>query len=104
MQDGGCPLRVGKVVVDAERELEETRALVVEVGAAAREPFDDYVSEIALQMAEVMRRVPIDEGERGVQARDHVCGRDIRPGILDDNRYAEHSVSGNRLRRPAAGK
>jgi hypothetical protein len=46
-------------------------------------------------MAEVVRNVSLDEGERAVEAREHVIGVDVRPSVVDDNRDAAHQMTGN---------
>jgi hypothetical protein len=91
VKDGGRDLGVREVGVDRECELDETRALLMEVSASACEPLDDDVVEIADEMPEVMRDVTLDERKRALQPRDHVRRADIRSGIVDDDRDSQHS-------------
>ncbi len=52
--------RVGKVRIDAECELDQTRVLLMKVRTAAGESLDDDVGKVALEMPEVVRDVSLD--------------------------------------------
>jgi len=60
-----------------------------------REALDQDKREVALKMAEVVRNVPLDEGERAVKARERVVGVDVRPRVVDHNRNSAHEVTRN---------
>jgi hypothetical protein len=92
MKDRGTDLGIRKSWVHRERQLHETRLLLVEVRSAAREALDEDIREIALQVSEVVRNVTLDQRQRAVNARERVIGVDVRARVVDDNRNASHQM------------
>ena len=60
MKDRRRHLRIGEIVIDGERQLDQTRSLFVKVRPSTGEALHHYQRKIALEMTEVVRRVLFD--------------------------------------------
>ncbi len=93
VQDRRRNLGVGMLGIDGEGQLDEARALLVEVGAPAGEALHDDVGEVAFQVAEMVWNVPLDQLQRSLESRNHVGGIDVGPRVVDNYRNAAHDVA-----------
>jgi hypothetical protein len=75
----------GYIATIEERELGNAGALVGDPGAAAGEPHDANLVEVALEVTQPPRLVALDESKRFVESLENIRGRYIRAGVLDDN-------------------
>lgn len=87
---------VRELGIHGERELHQASSLLVEVSSSTREALYDDVREIALEMAEMMRNVPRDEGKAALETRDHVDDIDVGSRIVDDDLNTHHVATSNR--------
>jgi len=85
VQDARRDFGVREGRIHGERELGETRSLLVEVCSATGEALDYDVREVSPEMTEVMRNVPLDEGKTSLQASNDIRGADIRTRVIHDD-------------------
>ena len=89
---------VREVRVDRERQLHQAGALLVKVGAPAREALDDYVSEVSLEVAEVVWDEALYQLQRSLESSYHFGGVDVGTRVVDHDRNAAHIVAADRIR------
>ena len=72
----------------------------MEVRPATREPLHQDVRKIALEVAEVVRNVALDESEGTIDTGERIAGVDVRPRVVDYNGNASHEVTRDPRLRP----
>ena len=92
VQNRRSDFRVGEIRVHRERELDQTRALLVEVRSPAGEALYDDIREIPLEVPEVVRHISLDEPEASLEPRDHGVRVDVGARVVDNYRNAQHLV------------
>src|SRR5712671_6199634 len=92
-------LSVREFRVNGECQLHQTRPLLVEVRAPAREALNDDVGEVSLQVAEMVGDVTLYQSQSPIESRDYICGIDVGTRVVDDDRYPMRGVPSESVRR-----
>src|ERR1700704_1846178 len=85
--------------VHRERQLYQTRPLLVKVRAPAREALNHDVGEVSLQMTKVVGHVPLDQSQGPVESRDYIRRIDVGTRVIDDDRYPMRGAPTESVRR-----
>jgi hypothetical protein len=89
---------VREVRVDRERQLHQAGALLMKVGAPARKALDNYVSEVSLEVTEVVWDEALDQFQRSLESSYHLGGVDVGARVVDHNRNSAHIVAADCIR------